>query len=176
MCELLAPNYDADIEVKADWLELSAFFSKDGRIHLDNFVGSQDIAQDYEREDISDQDEFMEDLANSVLTEIQRRADIITDNYPFRVSEDGEILAFKPVEAVGSACYLFCLIVSHAYRSEIVPDRLAPRGEAIRKARDVFQICATLAACGVAAGPAYSIGWPRPDKTKFLEKLKQIWH
>ena len=72
MCELLAPNYDVDIEVKADWLELSAFFSKDGRIHLDNFVGSQDIAQDYEREDISDQDEFMEDLANSVLTEIQR--------------------------------------------------------------------------------------------------------
>ena len=43
------------------------------------------------------------------------------------------------------------------------------------KIRDLFQACATWAAAGDVKGHAYSFGFPRPDHSGFLVKLKTIY-
>lgn len=43
------------------------------------------------------------------------------------------------------------------------------------RARELFQVCATLAAAGFCGGPAFSVGWPRADSSAFLDKLREVY-
>lgn len=171
---LSVPELDAPPGLQADWLEMAAFFSR-GKVLITELVNQQDLEWDQEPEDFSDLDELLEDIHSKVIAEIERRRHDLGSAYPFEISDDGQILSMQESWNVGQAVYIFCLILSHAPQSELVPKEAAPRDEHLREARDLFQICSTMAAAGRTQGPAFATGSPRVDKSKFLEKLRQIW-
>lgn len=172
---LSIPELDADPRLQADWLELASFFSRSGEALVTELVNQQDLDQDQEPEDFGDLDELLEDIASKVAAEVDRRRGDLGDAYPFKLSEDGEALFLIKEWNVGQAIYLFCLILSHASRSVLVPQGYVPGKVQLQEARDLFQVCSTLAAAGHTGGPAFSIGWPRIGGVKFLAKLREIW-
>ena len=172
---LSIPEPDADPRLQVDWLELAAFYSASGRVLLTELVNQQDLDQDQEPEDFGDLDELLEDIAVKASNEVDRRRHDLGDAYPFELDQEGQVLSLVSEWSVGQVIYLFCLVLSHTPRSELVPEQCAPQGDLLRQARDLFQVCSTLAAAGRTGGPAFSIGWPRIDSTKFLTKLHEIW-
>jgi hypothetical protein len=127
-----------------------------------------------QEEDIADEDARHESLVGSVQSVIAERRKIIgPDDYPFIIDDDGSgMQRAAPVTPAG-AIYLFCLFLSHAYDRTIIPKEHAP--DITHEVRDLFQICATVAAAGYVEGIATSFGWPRPDSEKFLAALKRIY-
>jgi len=173
--ELSGLGEAATSHLRADWLELTAFFGQRGIARFRDLILEMDLAADYEEDDIGEKDSNDEDVIAETIEEIERRETVLEGAYPFDVSTDGAVLALKPEREVGHEAYLFSLVMSHLPRSEIMPDKLTPTVKQLVKARDVFQICATLAIAGFTQGPAYSVGWPRPDKSRFHDKIKAIW-
>lgn len=158
----------------ADWIELSALLARDGRIGFSSLVSAADLAIDEQEKDIADEDAQQENLVISVQAVIDERRKIVGPNdYPFIVDADG--IGIQRVEAVTpvGAIYLFCLFLSHAYDRTIIPLEHAPK--ITNEVRDLFQVCATIAAAGYVAGAAMSFGWPRPDSARFLDALKRIY-
>lgn len=172
---LSSPNIDMSDRIKADWLELVAYYSGAETARIDVLISQLDMEADRENDSPADDDEFIEDTKLDVVLEIERRAGILGSCYPFNMSEDGSQLEMRYDGSVGQSIYLFSLIMAHARGSALVNEDMQPSVENLVTGRDVFQICATLGAAGKTGGPSYSIGWPRVDKTGFLEKLKEIW-
>jgi|SRR5271166_3304767 len=174
---LAVPEIGAAPALLADWLELTAFLSPERKALLNELRSNQDLQWDTPVEDVSQEEEILEDTASIAAGEIERRGDVLDGAYPFRMTEDGRFVVMddEPDCGVGDSIYLFCLIVDHAKQSQIVPGELTPTAEEMRKARDLFQVCATLAAAGYCVGPAFSLGFPRPDGSGFLKKVTQIW-
>ena len=157
----------------ADWLELEAIASPDGRIGFGTLVSASALAEDHQPEDVADEDQADDDLVLRVQAEIARRLHNVGDDYPFRIDDKGRALQLTtPFSQAGSA-YLFCLFLSHSFDRTIVPKHLAPR--VTNHLRDLFQACATVAAAGYVKGPAMSFGFPRPDGATFLKALHKVY-
>lgn len=157
----------------ADWLELEAIASPDGRIAFATLTSATALAENEQKEDIADEDAEEDELVLRVQGEIGRRLNNIGDDYPFRIDDQGRALQFMaPVSETGSV-YLFCLFLSHAFDRTIMPKALAPR--VTNKTRDLFQACATVAAGGFVEGPSMSFGFPRPDGAAFLKALHRVY-
>jgi hypothetical protein len=157
----------------ADWLELKAIVSPDSRIGFGTLVSATALTENEPKEDIGDEDLHEEDFVLSAQNEIERRQRTVGPGYPFKISENGKALEFiTPLNQVGSI-YLFCLYVSQAFDYTIIPKKIAPAVD--NRIRDLFQVCATVAAGGYVRGPAISFGFPRPDGMDFLKKLKRVY-
>ena len=157
----------------ADWLELKAISSPDGRVGFGTLVSATALAENEQEENIGDEDSEEDELVLCAQGEIVRRLKNIGDDYPFRIDDKGRALQFvTPVSETGSV-YLFCLFLSHAFDRTIVPKALAPR--VTNKTRDLFQACATIAAGGYVQGPSMSFGFPRPDGATFLKALHRVY-
>jgi hypothetical protein len=157
----------------ADWIELKAIASPDGRVGFGTLVSATALTENEQEENIGDADSNEEELVLCVQAEIARRFNNVGTDYPFRIDDKGRALQFvTPVSEAGSA-YLFCLFLSHAFDRTIVPEALAP--EVTNKIRDLFQACATIAAGGYILGPAMSFGFPRPDGAEFLKALRRVY-
>jgi hypothetical protein len=174
---LHVPERDASPIEFADWIEVRAFFSLKGEALVYELLSHQDLEWDHPPLEPSIEDEAQEDVAARLTEHVLVRYDWLNGAYPFRMSPDGRFLRMKDHIDwdIGDIVYLFSLIVTHAKQSEVIPPELAPSDAEMLAARDLFQVCATLAAAGHCQGPAFSIGWPRPDGTAFLEKLHKIW-
>jgi hypothetical protein len=177
MVPLTVPDIESPIDLLADWLELRALFSADQRAFVRELCAQADIAWDKDAIEIDGDDARLEDLAARLAEEVRRRGSILGSAYPFSMSHDGDTLVLTPESSwsVGEATYLFSLILAHATQSEIVSGKVAPSKPDLVRARDLFQICATLAAASHCEGPAFAFGFPRPDSSAFLSKVKQIW-
>jgi hypothetical protein len=157
----------------ADWLELEAVASADGRVGFGTLIAASAMAEDQPPEDMADEDIKEDGLVLSVQAEIARRRKNIGDDYPFHIDDNGRAMQFMtPVSKAGSV-YLFCLFLSHAFDRTIVPKSLAPR--VTNKTRDLFQACATVAAGGYVQGASISFGFPRPDGATFLKALHRVY-
>jgi hypothetical protein len=157
----------------ADWLELKAIESPDGRIGFGTLTSAAALTEDEQDENIADEDAKDDRLVLDAQEEIGRRLDSVGDDYPFRIDDKGQAMHFiKPLTQTGSI-YLFCLFLSHAYDRTIVPRTLAPR--VTNSERNLFQACSTVAAGGYVQGPAISFGWPRPDGSAYLRALKRVY-
>jgi hypothetical protein len=177
MVPLTVPEVDAPASVRADWLELHAFFSADGRALLRELAAQADLAWDNEADAIDEEDAQLEDALSEVAGEIDARRSSLGDSYPFAVSGDGALLSLAPEASwtVGHLTYLFSLVLAHARQSDIVSGVVQPTNAELTPARNLFQICGTLAAAGHIAGPAICFGFPRPDASGMLKKLKETW-
>lgn len=157
----------------ADWLELNALASPDGRIGFGTLISASDISTEEQPEDISEDDSWQDDLVISAQEEINNRLKCIGDDYPFRVDPKGLYMETVANITDAGAIYLFCLFLSHATDRTIIPQALAPSVDNV--VRDLFQVCATFAAAGYVQGTAMSFGWPRPNGEAFLAALKRIY-
>ena len=171
---LSIPDLNEHVTMLADWLELKALLSPDGRIGFGTLVSATDLDIEEQEEDIADEDLRQEGTVIAVQSVIAERRKVVgSADYPFVVDDDGSAMQrVAPVTPVG-AIYLFCLFLSHAYDRTILPEALAPKID--NDVRDMFQVCATVAAAGYVDGPAMSFGWPRPDSASFLDALKRIY-
>ena len=168
-----APSINDHPTILADWLELEAFSSDDQSANIFLLRDLKDLTQDAEAEDIGDFDADTDAIISRVTDELQQRARVLDSAYPFRVNEAGTILTLEGVGNVGATAYMFCLLMSHVSNSPLL-EKLDLNTEA-RSGRDLFQICATLSAAGWCGGPSISFGWPRSDRSSFVEKLRRVY-
>lgn len=170
---LSIPDIGAHRTKLADWLELSCIESADRRVGFGTLVSASDMDREEQPEDISEDDVWEDDLVVSVQAEITERLKCIGDEYPFSIDERGRFIEFRSNLSEAGAVYLFCLFLSHATDRSIVPEELAPPVD--HAVRDLFQVCATVAAAGYIGGHAMSFGWPRPSSETFLQALNRIY-
>jgi hypothetical protein len=171
---LSIPDRNSHKTKLADWLELSCVCAPDGRIGFGTLVSASDMSRDEQPEDITEDDLWEDDLVISAQEEIDNRLKCIGDDYPFRVTESGDAMGLLENLTGAGAVYLFCLFLSHAVDRDIIPASLAPQVD--NAARDLFQVCATIAAAGYVKGNAISFGWPRPQGDDFLQALNRVYH
>jgi hypothetical protein len=167
------PDEDSHPTKFADWLELSALCSPSGRVGISELVSGTDLEENEEAEDWSDDDIRQDDMVSSTQSEIADRRTYIGEDYPFEMDEYGRHFSFTGTVTPVGAVYLFSLFLSHAQDRTIIPEDWAPKLD--NHARNLFQVCSTVAAGGYVRGVARSFGWPRPDHTAFLEALKATY-
>jgi hypothetical protein len=177
MVPLTVPEIDSDVGLLADWLELRALFSLDGRAKIRELAAQEDLDWDQDEDAIDEADARLEDLATRLAAQISSRRTALPDAYPYTLSADGYDLQLLPDTSwnVGHTTYLFSLLLAHASSSDIVSGAVRPIKTALVAARDLFQICGTLAAAAHVQGPAFCFGFPRADASGFVAKIKEIW-
>ena len=164
------PQSDQDW-MNADWLEFKVLSSEFDVYSLDDFQSVLEELQDVESEDFCESDNDFQNKIEQIIREINLREQHLGSTYPFRFSDDGKSLILKHTLNEGCYVYLFCLIISHHNRREILLVD-PPMNNTVR---DLFQICATLAGAGKVNGSAISFGFPRPSTTPFLDALKEAY-
>ncbi len=170
---LTLPSVDDHPAIHVDWLEFAALAAADRRVSLSNLAGGFDLLLDEEPSDWSETDAFADNRLDVVVAELHERLRILGDDYPFRFDLRGHFLERKDAPTAGGHVYLFCLFLSHATRSMLLPKSALP--PITNEVRDLFQVCSTFAAAGYVEGPAISFGWPRPNRSSFAEALKTVY-
>lgn len=166
------PNMDGPAVGLADFLELGALTSSTGDFPVENLVAALDQERDEESEDIAESDAMAEDLMQRAADEVLNRKKVLGSNYPFDVTDDGALLRCSDAFTQGSYVYLFCLWLSQAVEGGHIGGASLP---ITSRDRDLFQICATLAAAGFVEGHAHSFGWPRADDSGFVQALVKTY-
>lgn len=169
-----APPLEASSNELADWLELEAFASANGSAPLQAINQALEIGEDEEPEELDDENQLAERRLSQVVAALDERIAQVGASYPFQRDPAGATLSLKDPLNEGGQSYLFCLIVSAAADDGPLSGA-GPWAPNLTEARRLFQICATVATAGYAVGPAFSVGWPRPDSSTFLQKLAQVY-
>jgi len=168
---------EPDFALAADLIELTAYLAHDRRARISELAGALEIGQD-EYEDLDDVVRTRDRMTEETAAALETRARQLGKAYPFTLASNGATLTFEEDLNWGRTLYVLSLILSHLpserspvlERSGLVPDK-----DDIVKLRRWFQYCATASVAGEIGGDAWAFGWPRPDGTAFLEKLKRIW-
>lgn len=169
------PDLAGPVDLKTDFLEFSAFVSEVCAVNLMLLTEQSDLYLDQDPDEIDVVEQDNDEEINAIIAEVELRQRALGNSYPFSVTSDGAQLVMQENWTPGQATYLFCLILSHITKSKLDHPALIPSDDEVGKARNVFQICATVGAGGERQGPSYSIGWPRPDASGFAEKFREIW-
>ena len=167
---LYLPLDERTSDVAADFLELSAFFSNDAMAFTSDLTNGPSIATAEENGE--------EELVSSTVNRIETRQRVLDSEYPFNLDRDGDLLTCTLDErSVGQAAYILSLVLSNLRSVSPILNHsdLHPEEDEVRKLREYFQYFATAALAAEIQGHAWSFGFPRPDRSPFLEKLKQIW-
>ncbi len=168
-----------DLDRAADFLELTAFFANDGTALTSDLANQAAIGA---AEDYDDLDEEMrngeEELVSSTVNRIESRQHTLGSAYPFELDPGGDVLKCVLTQAsIGQAVYILSLVLSNLRSMTPVLDgsKLHPAEDEVRRLRGFFQYFATAALAAEIQGNAWSFGFPRPDRSPFLGKLRQIW-
>jgi hypothetical protein len=172
---LEVPERDAPAQFLMDWLELACLINIPSSITFAELINALDLDTDRDPSDPAEVDEFREQRFADVERELRARTHALNGAYPFILSADSLKLLLVDTLDAAHHSYIFSLILSHAVGSELVPKRYAPSEDELRIARELFQICSTVAAAGHTGGPSFSIGWPRTGADSFHAKLKYCW-
>jgi len=167
-----APPSVGSSSLLADWLEIAAFLAPEGKVFVNDLNSALAAEEDVEAEDILAESDRAETRLHAAIAAIDERRSFMKSSYPFSISSHGRLLCLEPWSSAGRASYLLCLLLSHAVKDGLLQDSAWPT---LRAARDLFQAAATLCAAGACGGPAFSFGWPRPDKSGFHQKLLTVW-
>lgn len=176
MAEILySPDPDLSYAEIADWLELRAFFSQSAFALFDEIENQLDIIEDETDSDFGSADAAREALRSGVYEEVEKRRAALGTAYPFAFSANGERFELASESTLGSASYVFCLILAHAAQSSVLQNDARPCDGAMREARLHFHILCTVAAAGLSGGPSISFGWPRPEYQKTFQDALAVF-
>lgn len=157
-----------------DWLELAVLSNEYSVYAFESLARFWDTLRNSEGKDPEGTDETEEAFIATIRMEIEERADLLGECYPFQFSTSGESLEFVEANVTqGGWIYIFCLLISHPTQGAIFDGKYQP--PITNEIRNYFQACATYAAAGELEGHSYAFGFPRPDHTGFLEKLAAIY-
>lgn len=175
MLEVLpAPTRDATISAMCDWVELATLLSTPAPFSVIELGQALDLDVDRDPDDSEEIDQYQEQLFLSIAGEIERRIDALGSAYPFSASQ-GQLLAAQKLTE-GQTAYVISLILSHCAKGGLLPKKLQPTDKQMREARDLFQICSTVAAAGHTSGPSFSVGWSsEKGASSFHQKLLYAW-
>ena len=165
------------VDVAADFLELAAFFAKHGFVRTSDIANEASIGADEESSDLDgEMRDGPEDLVGEVVQRIEGRRDVLGSEYPFRLDRDGDILSYEDAgDSLGRCAYVLSLVLSNLHAPVLDGSPLRPEEAEIRRLRQLFQYMSTAALAAEVQGAAWSFGFPRPDGSSFLTKLKDIW-
>lgn len=163
------PDQSAPAEYMLDWLELRVLRSRDHTAPLDDLW----LSWNEQFGSLPDgEDDIQRDTMRSALdTELARRQKALGCAYPFDVQES--MLCLASEITCGGWCYLLCLRLSLAETQLVEAGSFSDISNDEQK---LFQLCSTYAAAGLISGESIWFGWPRPEKTKFLEALRDVYH
>lgn len=168
-----------DFDRAADFLELGAFFSDDSTVATSDLANSASIAA---AEDFADLEDEMnngdEEIVSGTVSRLDQRARVVGPCYPFSLDDGGDILTcILDEESYGQAAYALCLVLSNleSLSPILSGSPLHPADDEVRAIREYFQYFATAALAAEMNGDAWSFGFPRPDHSPFLDKLRQVW-
>ena len=171
---------DCKAHVIADWFELHVLASEFGISGINDLQRMWDTRRNAEgdspdgRTDDIPGNDGDEQFVEFILIEIRERIEYLDDAYPFEFNATGQSLQLKSEIDLGQYVYLFCLLLSSAKNAEIFElDKF--NYELTNVVRDLFQACAAWAAAGAISGSSCSFGFPRPDGSNFLGKLKKTY-
>ena len=168
----------------ADWMELLTLASSRGRTTKAALANVLDIAEDDLADPPSVDEETGEVLDAAIIEgernqfiaaafeELEYRADILGDAYPFTV--DGRRLILERAAPDNAHfVYIFCLLASAIRERKLQPvAEIAPAESGIA---NMFQICACLAAGAYLRGDVSSFGFPRATGDGFLPALREAF-
>lgn len=168
-----------DVDLAADFLELSAFFAHDSMVRTSDLANAASLGA---AEDHTDVHEEMcsgeEEIVSSAVSRIRPREEALHDAYPFKLDAHGDVLTCKlDAESLGQAAYILSLVLSNLRSVSPVlgSSDLHPDDTEERRLREYFQYFATAALAAEVQGDAWSFGSPRLDQSGFLDKLEEIW-
>jgi len=164
---------DSDVQTIIDWLEYKILCSEFGTASISELQRTFDVRRNAENVDFENGNSEENTFLQKLCAEITHRIKCLGKSYPFLLSASGESLEITTSMTDGAFIYLFCLFLSHFQKGEILDGTYLP--DITNNVRDLFQACSTLAAAAVVCGHAYSFGFPRPDKSGFLNKLKAVY-
>ena len=168
-----------DFDLAADYLELEAFFSADSTVATSDLANTASIAAAEDHIDLEDEiDNGEEELVSGTVSRLELRARVVGRSYPFLLDDSGDILTCTlNHESLGQAAYALSLVLSNleSLSPILSGSPLHPADDEVRRLREYFQYFATAALAAEVSGDAWSFGFPRPDHSPFIEKLKQVW-
>ena len=176
--ELVGPA--ADFNRAADFLELSAFLAHDSSASTSALGNQAEIGA---ADGHADLDEEMrggeEEIVSSTVACIEVRQRVLGPTaYPFNLDTSGDVLTCQlNQESIGHTAYVLSLVLSNLRSLSPILDgsHLHPDEGEVNRLRRFFQYFATAALASEIQGSAWSFGFPRPDESGFLDKLRQIW-
>ena len=169
-----SPNLD----LAADYLELSAIFSKDSQSFSEDIVSTLEISAEEEYCDVEAEIENREEIATAAVAHMSYRKEVLTTSYPFEIDRDGSLISYTGKQTdFGHTAYVVALILSNLQSMSplLAGSGAHPAEQEVRRLRQYFQYLATAAIAAEVGGPAWSFGFPRPDGTGFITKLSEIW-
>lgn len=168
-----------NVDLAADYLELSAFFAADGAVRTSDLANAVSLPAAADHADLQEEmSEGEEEIVSSVASRIQTRHEALDAAYPFTLDDRGDVLTCElNEESFGHTAYVLSLVLSHlrAVSPVLGGSDLHPEEAEVGRLRQFFQYFATAALAAEIQGDAWSFGYPRPDGSPFLEKLKVIW-
>ena len=173
-----AAGKSLDMDLAADFLELNALFSKDGQSYSEEIVNALELAAETEYVNVDDEVRTREEVAAGAVNRMASRKRVLATSYPFDIDDSGDVIFFTGEQAdLGHTAYLVSLILSNlkSVSPLLVGSDVHPTEEEVSRLRKYFQYLATAAIAAEVGGPAWSFGFPRPDRTGFLPKLCEIW-
>lgn len=164
--------------VAADFLELEAFFSEEKYALISLIATELEMARDGDFDTVDEEITERDDVAAGAALFVSNRKRALAEAYPFDISEDGRLVTCE-INALshGQAAYLISLVLSNlrAITPLLDGSGMHPTQAEVASLRQYFQYFATAALAAEIGGQAWSFGFPRPDHSGFLSKLKEVW-
>ena len=168
-----------DFDQAADFLELSAFFANTSTVLISELTNKLTIGP---AEDHTNMEQLksnsVEEIVNGTVLRIQIRRRALGWAYPFDLDQGGHILTcVLHGDSFGQAAYILSLVLSNLRPVSPILNTSShhPDADEVRKLREYFQYFATAALAAEIQGDAWTFGFPRPDHSSFLKKMKEIW-
>ena len=172
-------GHTIDFDRAADFLELSAFFSSAEMSLTSELANAASIGAAEDHADLEDEMENgEEEIVSGAVNRIDSRQRSLGCAYPFNLDDDGDVLSCVLVEdSLGHAAYVVSLLLSNlqSFSAVLSGSPYYPDDGEVRCLRKYFQYFATAALAAEVHGDAWSFGFPRPDHSPFMAKLKAIW-
>lgn len=165
-------NFSEDLQDHdlGDWMELSVLCSPALSLSFPDLQRQIGIMGEDDGEEADLRAEETIQRLNEIIQDRMQRVGL--ENYPFEYTTDGNHLVLKEL-VDSSTVYIFCLLLSHTRIGDVLNGSYLPNiDDSIRRC---FQGCSTVAAAGLVQGNAIWFGFPRPDKSGFLTKLKSTY-